>query len=289
MESTAVLQTPRLKLTRRRKECLERILRTPTPCIEYDCFHQGTEIMNLLRRKVVVAPEDTLTPEQERTLFLQLNYYRCQREALRLKFLQQHSYSKENVLRLLHWDTRQHDIQSRLVSHNLGLVTYMARHCPYNDIDFEDLVSEGNIGLLRAIDRFDCLKGFRFSTYACRAILLSMSRYAKKQFQMWRRFPVSWEPSHETGDQIEEQRRERCQDQARLVIDIIKNDQAELSPVERFVLEMRFSLNNADGKVMTLKNIGQKLDLSKERIRQIQNQALAKVRQAIMAVLANEA
>jgi RNA polymerase primary sigma factor len=63
-----------------------------------------------------------------------------------------------------------HEVRDRIVEANLPLVSYWARKIrsvqPVGDLDFEDLFQEGTLGLMRAVERFDWRRGFRFSTYA---------------------------------------------------------------------------------------------------------------------------
>ncbi len=58
------------------------------------------------------------------------------------------------------------EARSRFVQHNLRLVVHMAKGFRYSAVPFPDLIQEGNLGLVRAVEKFDDRKGFRFSTYA---------------------------------------------------------------------------------------------------------------------------
>lgn len=72
-------------------------------------------------------------------------------------------------------DDRDLDARNKLVEHNLRLVRWIARRFTWSNIDFEDLVQEGNIGLMKAADKFDPERG-RFSTYASWWIRAAITR-----------------------------------------------------------------------------------------------------------------
>ena len=68
-----------------------------------------------------------------------------------------------------------------LAESNLRLVVYVAKMQKRHNIPLEDLIQEGNLGLLKAIERFDWTKGFRFSTYATWWIKQAISQYVLKR------------------------------------------------------------------------------------------------------------
>lgn len=71
--------------------------------------------------------------------------------------------------------------RKKLAESNLRLVVYIAKKQKGHNIPLEDLIQEGNLGLLKAIDRFDWKKGFRFSTYATWWIKQAISQYVLKR------------------------------------------------------------------------------------------------------------
>src|SRR5690606_16387077 len=95
------------------------------------------------------------------------------------------------------WAGRAAAARGRIVESNLPLVLAMARRAAPAGIDYSDLISEGNFALLRSVDKFDCSRGFKFSTYACRAILKSFSRVMMRNSRYRSRFPVEFDPSLE--------------------------------------------------------------------------------------------
>src|SRR4029077_4003252 len=93
----------------------------------------------------------------------------------------------------LEWHRRFEHFREYLVRTNLALVLAMAKRTRLGDVDFAEIVSEGNMALIRAVDKFDIGRGFKFSTYACRAILKAFSRTAQKYSKHRTRFPVEFE------------------------------------------------------------------------------------------------
>jgi RNA polymerase primary sigma factor len=228
--------------------------------------------------------------------------------------------------------------KNRFVKANLRLVVSIARRFNHGRMPLQDLIQEGNIGLMKAVDRFDYRKGFRFSTYGSWWIRHAISRaIADKGRQV--RLPVHMidayhkvnkarreleaklgrEPSREelaahTGlavakiekmgtlliDQPISLDKPVSEDDGRMVVDFLEDESAEapgegleadalneqvkrlvgkLRPIEADILRKRFGLSEDDE--LTLKEIGGQYSLSRERIRQLQEQALGKIRREL--------
>ena len=154
----------------------------------------------------------------------------------------------------------------------------MAKRTRLGDVDFAEIVSEGNMALIRAVDKFNVDRGFKFSTYACRAILKAFCRTAQKHSKQRTRFPVEFDPDMEKSDWVDKKRdvvEEECIDELK---HIVNRNLAELSDTEQTVLRRRFNWEQAQDQPLTLEEVGKIIGVTKERVRQIQNKALSKIR-----------
>ena len=90
-------------------------------------------------------------------------------------------------------------LRNQLATANLGLIVSVARRSRYFGVEFADLISEGSMALLRAIDAFDCSRDIRFSTYAHRAIWWTHMRLAKRYYREHRLFRCGLRPGVASG------------------------------------------------------------------------------------------
>ena len=228
--------------------------------------------------------------------------------------------------------------KSEFVRANLRLVVTLARRFNHGRMPFQDLIQEGNIGLMKAVDRFDHRKGFRFSTYGswwirhaisraiadkARAVRLPVHmldahnkvRKAQRAFEAEHgRRPTDAEVAALTGVSVERIARMRwslvenplsldqpvAEDRDTTLLDNLEDESlvetadlienqllhetlreafAALPPMEADILRKRMGMD--DEQEMTLKEIGERYSLSRERIRQIQEQALGKLRREL--------
>src|SRR5208282_4796840 len=116
------------------------------------------------------------------------------------KLIQKDGLSRERAEEVVEWHRRFEHFREYLVRTNLALVLAMAKRTRLGEVDFAEIVSEGNMALIRAVDKFNVDRGFKFSTYACRAILKAFSRTAQKASRYKTRFPVEFEPDYEKSD-----------------------------------------------------------------------------------------
>lgn len=178
------------------------------------------------------------------------------------------------------WVARYHAIRQRLIDANLGLVYDLIGRSRFNMLDRDEMASEGMMALLRAVDTFDPWRGYRFSTYACNAILRAFSRLAMRDSRRRSLLTVPFDPEFEKSDHQESRR----EDDEHLYVErlerILRSNVASLSEVERHVLSERFPTDEETER-RTLDRIGRKMRVSKERVRQIQLSALSKLRKAV--------
>lgn len=233
-----------------------------------------------------------------------------------------------------------HDARNDFVKANLRLVISIARRFNHGRMSLADLIQEGNLGLMKAVERYDYRRGFRFSTYASwwirhaisRALadkgreirlpvhmidahhrltkarreltsklqrpptveeLATATKMPVEKVENMRRWvleqsisldrPVGDEDGRNLGEVLEDPDRAETSPTADLELEAItgelKNLLRELRPIEADILRQRFGLETE--QELTLKEIGEKYNLSRERIRQLQEQALTKMRRAL--------
>lgn len=228
----------------------------------------------------------TAPGDQEQELFLRLNYCRRRMCAV-LDRYHGRRLNAEGVAEVLRWYRAAQRVRAHIVSENMALVLAMAKRTRIPTSDIAELISEGNLALLRSANKFDCSRGYRFSTYACRAILKSFSRVAARASRHRGRFPTEFDPALERSRHTEQRRvdvEERCVDELRA---ILRGQMGYLNDIERTVIQARFALDapgnghSAPRKGKTLEQVGELIGVTKERVRQIQNKALAKLRVAL--------
>ncbi len=235
--------------------------------------------------------------------------------------------------------------QTKLVECNLKLVVPIAKRYMGCGLPFLDLIQEGNLGLIKAAEKYDGEKGFRFSTYATywirqaisRALgdqsrtiripanmveLLSKVRKASGELtQALRREPTEKEIAEKLGIELEKVQTVMDMAQATTSLDVAVDDDGEttigdliadhntenpyqnlvqeansqiveavlstLSTKEADILRMRFGIG-AD-KPMTLEEVGKHYGVTRERIRQVENKAIRKLRNPMRANMLREA
>ena len=222
------------------------------------------------------APQLMKGPE-ERLMFLRFNYSKLRLCKLQ-RLIKKTGLTRKRAEEFVNWHRRFEHFREYLVRTNLALVLAMAKRTRLGDVDFAEIVSEGNMALIRAVDKFNVDRGFKFSTYACRAILKAFSRTALKSNRHRTRFPVEFEPEMEKSDWADRRRdavEEDCIDELKAIVD---RNLADLSQVEKTVIRRRFNWKQEEEHALTLEEVGQIIGVTKERVRQIQNKALMKIR-----------
>jgi len=226
----------------------------------------------------------TLNMQQEQLLFQRFNYARFRVYGI----LWAHAgrpLSAAQARALLLWSRKVRDLRAPRIQINVPLVLAMAKRTRLGGVDFGDLVSEGNMALLRAVDKFNCSRGFKFSTYGCRAILKSFSRVAMRTSRYRGMFPTEFDPTLEKSDFAELQRDQTEDDCVGELRDILFRNLARLSDVEQTVIRARFAIHAPETAdtlpPKTLEQVGNMIGVTKERVRQIQNKALRKIRHAL--------
>jgi RNA polymerase primary sigma factor len=224
------------------------------------------------------AARPLLTPDEETHLFRKMNYLKYAAVLLREE-LDADEPAASIVDRIEAFVREAAAILNRIIRANQGLVVSIVRKFAGAGRDFFDLVSDGNISLLRAAERFDFARGIRFSTYATYAISRDFSRTIRREHIRRSRF-LTGRPDlfplvadHRGEDGPAGTREE-------LTALEIGSLLGHLAERERMIIVRRFGLTE---NKWTLTQLGRELGISKERVRQIESNALRKLREKALA------
>ena len=185
--------------------------------------------------------------------------------------------------------------KNEILEANLRFVFDIAKHYTGRGVPISELISDGNMGLLRAIDKFDESKNVKFISYAVWWIRQAMLESIKKRNAI---SFVEIEPNTDNDSSIDkklieddeddvsfnndfsnendEKSREVTENQRNIITSLI----GTLSDRERDIVENYYGIN--DKKELTLTDIGKKYNLSSERVRQIKLNAIRKLRSKIL-------
>jgi len=170
------------------------------------------------------------------------------------------------------WAGRWQTIREHIFEKNLGLVYSMLGQYGATRFDRDDLLSEAMLGLMRAVDRFNPSKGYRFSTYACNVIARALRRLGRREIKYQQRLQACYDVCPDWRERLPDTRTELYVERLQLAME---QNRAGLTRLETKIIAKRFPDDYRQR--LTFRKIGNIVGLSKERVRQIQNEALSKL------------
>ena len=224
-----------------------------------------------------------LTAEEERALFRRMNFlkFRANQHRSRINPQKPDAGLIKTIEGLL---DEARVIRDRLIQSNLRLVMSIAGKQVTSQMSFDDLLSEGITTLMYAVEKFDYDRGFRFSTYAYRAIsrhLLYAVKRRRKQVTELGHNDMHLNDALPDGSRSEVADRQE-QHHRELLTEFVDR----LDRRERFIIRARHALGG-HRKKRTFRELAVKLGVSKERVRQLEKRALDKLREMADASAAN--
>ncbi len=273
----------------------QRILEIKLECIEHESFEDSgaeREIMAAMpavtegRSRKSKAPKGLppylaslyevplLSREQEAHLFRQMNFLKHKALGLRSKL----DPAKAKTALLDQIERLQEEalaVKNQIIRANLRLVVSIAKRHVGPSNNFFELVSDGNMSLIRAVEKFDYSRGNKFSTYASWAIMKNFARTIPEENYRRDRFVTGHEEMFETAadNRTDEHEYENALKRMQVAIQGMLE---RLDERERRIITSRFGLGGAAEQ--TLEQLGRELGITKERVRQLESRGVDKLR-----------
>ncbi len=278
-----------------------RILELPLDYIAHDSFAKAYASASMEKEVLGPLPEPEVAPrkiripaglppylaslyevpllsrEQEQHLFRKFNYLKFAANKLREKL--DPTKAKASVMdRIERYYDEAVKTKNQIVRSNLRLVVSIAKRHVGGSDEFFELVSDGNMSLIRAVEKFDFSRGNKFSTYASWAIMKNFARTIPDGYKQRDRFRSgSDEMFVAAEDNRSDQYEQESAQQSREIA--VERILSRLDEREQKIIISRFGLDHRQ-EPRTLKEVGAEMGVTKERVRQIEARALMKLRMA---------
>jgi RNA polymerase primary sigma factor len=286
----------------------QRLLDTPLDYIPHPDFEDPAKEKEILapmpnlaeyenRKGQMRAPKDVppelascyemplLSKEQEHHLFRQMNFLKykaCKlRDQLRKEgetegLIDPTRVRIQTLKQIEDLQTKANEVKQILINANMRLVVSIAKRHAHQSDNFFELISDGNMSLIRAVEKFDFGRGFKFSTYASWAIMKNYARSIPDEKTRRERFVTGHEEVFEVAPDNRTDEHEMLATQERATYSVNRL-LGYLEPREREIIRMRAGLDD-HAKGMTLEEIGQQFGITKERVRQLNARAMKKLK-----------
>lgn len=222
-----------------------------------------------------------LSREQEQDLFRRFNYLKF-KAARAIRKLDDELTSEQHgeVKALL---GQVDALRQRLTKANLRLVVSIAKRHVGISANFFEVVSDGNMSLMRAIEKFDYALGNKFSTYASWAIMKNYARTIPEQHYHATRYVTGQDEMLEAA--ADTSAVVASESDRGKVKELLSAALAQLSEKEREIVAQHFGLHSEGGT--TLEQLGKRYGVTKERVRQIEHRALSRLREVLAPSVAD--
>jgi RNA polymerase primary sigma factor len=249
------------------------------------------------KRRSLRAPKDVppelaslyevplLNKEQEQHLFRKMNYLKYRASQLRRRLRKDDETNDlvdpakvriQDLNRIEELQKQANEIKDQLINANMRLVVSIAKRHSGQAENFFELLSDGNMSLIRAVEKFDFGRGFKFSTYASWAIMKNFARSIPEEQHRRERYVTGHEelfdvsPDQRTDEQDLLASAEQASKRVNRLLEY-------LDPREQQIIRMRAGLDD-NARPMTLEEIGQRMGITKERVRQLNVRIMNKLR-----------
>ena len=218
--------------------------------------------------------EPLLSFAEEQHEFRRMNFLKFQAARLQLSIDADRpdSNTLDQIERLL---SEAKNVRDHIIRSNMRLVISNAGKYCTSSYGFEDLVSDGSLSLMEAVEKFNYQLGFRFSTYATHAIRRSFFRRIERRQKDRKRFTVT-DPEIMISTPDSQEVDYDAPAEGRLMAHMVEVMSEHLTERERKIIEGRFGLNGRS-EPLTLVQLSAELGICKERVRQVEGTALKKL------------
>ncbi|UCG15349.1 MAG: sigma-70 family RNA polymerase sigma factor [Phycisphaerales bacterium] len=224
-----------------------------------------------------------LTAKQEKDLFRRYNYVKY-KAAKAIEAMDVCTVSADELESIRSLTREYEDLRQRIVQSNLRLVVSIAKKHVGWSPNFQEVVSDGNMSLMRAVEKFDFARGFKFSTYGTWAIVKNYARTIPESHYHFRRYVTGQDELLEAATAAHDDPAVDCDsDQVRTML---AESMKGLTERERVVVTNHYGLFGSDPP-QTLEELGRRFGVTKERVRQIEKKALDKIRSVLSPAAAD--
>jgi len=216
-----------------------------------------------------------LSADEERRLFRRMNYLKFRANALRWQ-LDFDDPQAEQIAQLEQFLDEAAAVRDRIIRANMRLVISIVKKFVSPNFSFDELLSDGIMTLMNAVEKFDYDRGYRFSTYAYRSIARNAYRRVMDRKKELSKHSMIAEGAIEGSLEdrgtasMDEKTWERLRNLLGGFLD-------RLDKRERMIVQARYALGK-HRNVQTFQSIADKLGVSKERVRQLEQRAVGKLR-----------